>query len=158
MEIFVSSRKFFYMVLFISSGEIAIIMFFILIFFGADKIPEFAKIMGKGVREVKKATDDIKREFQESSSGLMDDIKSISDDLTDTLTKEISDPVQKTINETTKTFDEYEEEYNVDYYYDNQDDIGDYGNEFHAELPENTIESSEQDTTIPTELNTETQS
>jgi len=145
------------MVLFVSGGEIDIIMLFVLIFFGADKIPEFAKMMGKGAREFKKATDDIKREINESSSGVMEDIKSISNDMTN-LSKEITDPVQKLANDTTKTFDEYKDQFNYDYYYDNQDDIGDYGNEFHAELPENTIESSEQDTTIPTELNTETQS
>jgi len=125
------------MVLFISGGEIFIILLFILLFFGADKIPEFTRMMGKGVREFKKATDDIKREFSESSSGVLHEIKSIQSDLTNSLTKEIAEPVRKTMNETEKTFDEYQEHYN-DFYYDHQDYIGgnEYRNEPQPALPE----------------------
>ena len=162
--------NFFYrMALFISSGEIAIILLFILIFFGADKIPEFAKFMGKGAREFKKATDDIKREFTESSSEVMKDFKSIGDNLTESITKNITEPIQKTANETQKTFEEYHdqiqdtasetqktfEEYNdqfkEDYYYNNvQDDFGSFGNEFKEELQENTGEfvSETSETTV----------
>ena len=130
------------MILFISGGEIAIIFLLILMFFGADKIPEFARFMGKGVREFQKATDDIKREFQENSSGLMNDIKSIGNNLTDSLTKEIAEPVQQTANEASKTFDDYQEQLNVDYYYDNQENIGSYGNEYQKEISETTVEAS----------------
>lgn len=35
--------------------------------FGADKIPEIARGLGKGIRQVKNATDEIKREIKESS-------------------------------------------------------------------------------------------
>ena len=123
------------MTLFISGGEIFIILLFILIFFGADKIPEFTRFMGKGVREFKKATDDIKREFQDSSSGVMNDIRSISNDLTESLTKEIAEPIQKTASETSKTFDEYKDQYNSDYYYDNHNyNYNDrYANEYQNE-------------------------
>jgi len=130
------------MVLFISGGEIFIILLFILLFFGADKIPEFTRMMGKGVREFKKATDDIKREFNDSSSGVINEFRSIKDDMTNALTKEIAEPVQKTMNETEKTFEEYQEHYN-DYYYDHQDNIG--GNEYREEaqtaLPESADEN-----------------
>jgi TatA/E family protein of Tat protein translocase len=142
------------MVLFISGGEIFVILLAILIFFGADKIPEFARMMGKGVREFKKATDDIKREFNENSSGIMDDIKSIRDDMTGigndmthTLTKGIAEPMQKTANETAKTFEEYQDQYNTDYYYNHPDDIGNSGNEYRQEVqdasPEVIAESAE---------------
>jgi len=120
------------MVLFISGGEIAIILLFILIFFGADKIPEFARMMGKGVREFKKATDDIKREFTDSTSGLMNDIQSIQTNLTNTLTKEIAEPVQEIVRDTEKTFEEYQDQYQTDYYYDNPDDVSGGGNEYQA--------------------------
>jgi TatA/E family protein of Tat protein translocase len=125
------------MILFISGGEIFIILLFILIFFGADKIPEFMRIMGKGVREFRKATDDIKREFQENSSGIMDEMKSIGDDVSNSLTKEIDAPIRETVNETAKTFDEYQEQYDVDYYYNNKDNTGTYGNEYHNETRKN---------------------
>jgi len=142
------------MILFVSGGELVIIVFFILIFFGADKIPEFAKVMGKGVREFKKATDDIKREINESTSGVLDDITSTNFDLND-LTKEITEPVQKLARETTETFNEYQEQFNVDFYYDNQDNIGSYGNEYQAEL---SSPVGAELASAPTELNQETQS
>ena len=131
------------MVLFISGGEIFIILLFILIFFGADKIPEFTRIMGKGVREFRKATDDIKREFNENSSGVLNEIRTIKDDMTNALTKEIAEPVQKTMNEAEKTFDEYQEHYN-DYYYDHQDYIGgnEYSEEAQTALAENAVENT----------------
>jgi len=74
--------KFFRMnnLLFISGGEIFIIMVVVLLLFGANKIPEIARGLGKGMREFRKATDDIKREINESSSNITEDI----DDLKDT--------------------------------------------------------------------------
>lgn len=39
--------------------EILLILFVILIFFGAKKIPELAQGLGKGMREFKKATREI---------------------------------------------------------------------------------------------------
>jgi len=46
-------------------GEMLIIGLFILIFFGAKKIPEIARGLGKGIREFKDATKDVKREINE---------------------------------------------------------------------------------------------
>lgn len=37
------------------SGEILVILFVFLILFGGKKLPEFAKSLGKGIREFKKA-------------------------------------------------------------------------------------------------------
>lgn len=42
--------------------EIMVILLFVLIFFGANKIPEIARGMGKGIREFKDATKEIKKE------------------------------------------------------------------------------------------------
>ncbi|GAB4239148.1 MAG: twin-arginine translocase TatA/TatE family subunit [Ekhidna sp.] len=42
-------------------------MLFVLIFFGAKKIPEIARGMGKGIREFKDATKEIKNEINEGS-------------------------------------------------------------------------------------------
>ena len=43
--------------------EILLIGVFILVFFGARKIPEFMKGLGKGVREFKDAMNDVKRDI-----------------------------------------------------------------------------------------------
>lgn len=41
-----------------------IILVFVLIFFGASKIPEIARGMGRGIREFKDATKEIKDEIE----------------------------------------------------------------------------------------------
>ena len=50
--------------LFISGAEIFFIMFIVVMVFGADKIPEIARGMGKGIREFKRASSDIRYELE----------------------------------------------------------------------------------------------
>ena len=45
----------------------AFILFIVLMVFGADKIPEIARGMGKGMRQIKDATNDIKSEITKSA-------------------------------------------------------------------------------------------
>ena len=47
--------------------EVLLILLVILIFFGAKKIPELARGLGKGIREFKDATKDIKNDIEESA-------------------------------------------------------------------------------------------
>ncbi len=47
--------------------EILVILMVILLFFGANKIPEIARGMGKGLREFKDATKEIKDEIESNS-------------------------------------------------------------------------------------------
>ncbi|AUC85739.1 twin-arginine translocase TatA/TatE family subunit [Polaribacter sp. ALD11] len=70
--------------LFISGPEIMVIMLIVVMVFGADKIPEIARGLGKGIRQVKDATNDIKREIKDSS-----DKVSVDTDITKDITKEI---------------------------------------------------------------------
>ena len=44
-----------------------VIMLIVVMVFGADKIPDIARGLGKGMRQVKDATNDIKKEINESS-------------------------------------------------------------------------------------------
>ncbi|MGK0412967.1 MAG: sec-independent protein translocase protein TatA [Polaribacter sp.] len=62
--------------LFIGGPEIFVIMLIVVMVFGADKIPDIARGLGKGIRQVKDATNDIKREINDSSKehGLNDHI------------------------------------------------------------------------------------
>jgi len=63
----------------ISGGEIIFIILIILMLFGADKIPELVRSFGKGMNEIKKATDEIKREITDNVSDIrseMLDVKS----------------------------------------------------------------------------------
>ena len=52
----------------ISFGEIFIIVAVIFIIFGPQKIPEIARKVGKGMREIKKASNEIKREINRETN------------------------------------------------------------------------------------------
>jgi len=47
----------------IGPGELLVIFLIILLLFGAKKLPEIAKSLGKGIQEFKKAARDVKEEF-----------------------------------------------------------------------------------------------
>lgn len=53
--------------LFIGGPEIFVILLIVVMLFGADKIPEIARGLGKGIRQVKDATNDIKKEINDSA-------------------------------------------------------------------------------------------
>lgn len=78
----------------ISGSEIFLVFLAILLLFGANKIPEFAQSLGKGMREFKKATDDIKREITDSQiakdvKGEVDAIKKEIDSSTSEVRKDM---------------------------------------------------------------------
>ena len=55
------------MLLFIGGPEIIVVLIFIVIFFGSKKIPELAKGLGKAIREVRDASNEIRQEIRESA-------------------------------------------------------------------------------------------
>lgn len=71
--------------LFIGGPEIFIIFLIVVLFFGADKIPDVARGLGKGIRQVKDATNEIKNEINESAKG-----QGITEDLTKDINSEIN--------------------------------------------------------------------
>ncbi|WP_083322379.1 twin-arginine translocase TatA/TatE family subunit [Hymenobacter lapidarius] len=50
----------------VGGSELMLIMVVILIFFGANKIPELARGLGKGIREFKDASTEIRKEFEQA--------------------------------------------------------------------------------------------
>ncbi|HET8855776.1 MAG TPA: twin-arginine translocase TatA/TatE family subunit [Salinimicrobium sp.] len=78
-----------------SGAEIAFIMFILVMVFGAEKIPEIAKGLGKGMRAIKNATEDIKGEVMKSAekNGIDTNIKNE--------VKEEIDKVKDDLNEIT---------------------------------------------------------
>jgi sec-independent protein translocase protein TatA len=87
------------MPLFISGTEIIFIFFIILLIFGADRIPEISRGLGKGMTQVKNATNEIKNEIQRSAQkeGLdtegiqkqIDEVKEDFNDLTDSIRRNL---------------------------------------------------------------------
>ena len=64
------------MLLFIGGSELIFVILFVVMLFGADKIPEIAKGLGKMMREVKNASNEIKREIKDSSNQIRKDLDS----------------------------------------------------------------------------------
>lgn len=64
-----------------SGGELIVVVLFALLFFGADAIPGLARTVGKGMREFKKATDDIKNEFESHTADIKQDLTKMSEHL-----------------------------------------------------------------------------
>ena len=67
--------------LFFSGGEIMVVVFFVLLFFGADAIPGLARTIGKGMREFNKATADLKNEFESHTADIKQDLTNLTDKL-----------------------------------------------------------------------------
>lgn len=71
--------------LFIGGPEIIVIGLIVVMLFGADKIPEIARGLGKGMRQLKDATNDIKKEINETANK-----QGIDTNLAKDVTKEIN--------------------------------------------------------------------
>ena len=80
------------MYLFISGAEIFFIFFVILLVFGADKIPSFARTLAKGIVQVKQATNEIKSEIQKTTN--------------DNPVSEIKEQIKSEIDEAKNDFDD----------------------------------------------------
>lgn len=85
--------KFAAILFFISGAEIAFILFIVVLVFGADKIPEIARGLGKGMQTIKNATNEIKHEITKSAeqhgidtsitNEVNEELKKVKDDLED---------------------------------------------------------------------------
>ncbi len=85
-------------------SEIVLILLVVVMLFGADKIPELARGIGKGMRQLRDATNEVKREINqsaykkeidESMLNIDKDIKSAVDKLKENV-EEYTGPVKRT--------------------------------------------------------------
>lgn len=65
------------LLLFIGAPEIMVILVFVLLFFGSKQIPSFARMLGKGMREFRRATEEIKREINEETQELTKEVDEV---------------------------------------------------------------------------------
>lgn len=77
---------------FISFQELTVILLFAVIIFGPKKIPEIARGLGQGIRAMKEATEDIKREIMNPVDDI-NPVKDIQDTIEDSK-KEVSDTIE----------------------------------------------------------------
>ncbi|MGB8929708.1 MAG: twin-arginine translocase TatA/TatE family subunit, partial [Anaeromyxobacteraceae bacterium] len=67
----------------LSFGELAIIAILALILLGPDRLPDAAKTLAKGLRELRKATDDLKGQLGDELSVVEDVKRTVTGALTD---------------------------------------------------------------------------
>jgi len=93
-------------ILFISGGEIFVILVIVLMLFGADKIPSIARELGKGMRQIKDATSDIKREINATAekqgidtsiaTDIKKEIKTVRENIKDNI-DEVTGPIKRNL-------------------------------------------------------------
>lgn len=99
----------------LGGGEVFLVVLVIILFFGSDKLPEIAKGLGKGIREINDAKAQIQNEIQKTTSGFQEElnkhtseIKSELEKAGESFKKQIDDAATaikdegKTITDTTK--------------------------------------------------------
>jgi len=59
----------------IGAPELLMVLVFYLIFFGAKNIPDMARFLGRTSRQIKDATNEIKKEFTDSAENVKEEIK-----------------------------------------------------------------------------------
>jgi TatA/E family protein of Tat protein translocase len=59
----------------LGTGEVILIMFVVLMLFGSKGIPDVVKNLGKGMKEIRNASNEIKRDIQSSALDMKKDLK-----------------------------------------------------------------------------------
>lgn len=103
----------------IGGGELILIIFIALMLFGSEKIPDIARALGKGMAQLKNATNEIKSEIQKSAnspeiSKLTEDFTKEIDSIKENVNKRITDSALPTnplditseINEVKENFED----------------------------------------------------
>lgn len=102
----------------IGGSELLLIILVVLMLFGSDKIPDIARTLGKVIKQLKHATEDIKNEIQKSAvenglntndltGGITDEIEKIKQDVTDVVKpKEIETSLTQEIEKTKEDLDQ----------------------------------------------------
>jgi len=67
----------------VGGGELMVIMLFILMFFGSKKIPDLARGLGKGMREMKDAMSGVQTEIRQSMNDIEKTVTTESNRITE---------------------------------------------------------------------------
>ena len=67
----------------ISGGELVFVFLIILLFFGSKSIPKFARTVGKGIRQIKDASQEIQRDIKKSAQNPIEEIDEIKKNIID---------------------------------------------------------------------------
>jgi len=67
----------------ISGGELLVIMLVVFLVFGPEKMPEMARKAGRLMNQMKKASNDLTREFKKETAGLQNEIDAVQSKVKD---------------------------------------------------------------------------
>lgn len=67
----------------LGSGEVLLVMFFVLLFFGSKNLPQLARGLGRGMREMRDAMNSVQREIEREANKIEEDTKKQVDDIKD---------------------------------------------------------------------------
>ena len=81
----------------IGGGELFFIILVVLMLFGSDKIPDIARALGKGMAQLKNATNEIKSEIQRSATESGVDVNSLTGGISDEI-KKAKEGITKMVN------------------------------------------------------------
>jgi TatA/E family protein of Tat protein translocase len=68
-------------VLFISTGEVVMLLFAVLMLFGPDRLPGFVRSLAKGIRTVKNAQADLTQQMLSEEPAEVKDLKDAVEDI-----------------------------------------------------------------------------
>lgn len=88
----------------LGGGEVVLILLVVVMFFGSKSIPDLARGLGRGLREIKDATESIKREIEDGASLSKNDKSKITQSQ-----EEEKDFVKSTVDSISKPLDQPEE-------------------------------------------------
>ncbi|MBK7212698.1 MAG: twin-arginine translocase TatA/TatE family subunit [Bacteroidales bacterium] len=71
----------------VSGGELLVIILVVFLVFGPDKMPDIARKFGKAMNSMKKASNDLTREFRQETSGIRSEIQKTQAEVKDELNK-----------------------------------------------------------------------
>jgi sec-independent protein translocase protein TatA len=78
----------------LGGGELLIVVFFVLLFFGSEKIPGLMRGLGRAMREFKTAMDDVKQDIESSVNEPVSQLK----DAVEISIKEPTNSISRNIN------------------------------------------------------------
>ncbi len=71
----------------LGGGEVAIVILVVIMFFGSDKLPGLAKGLGKGIREINDAKNQIQNEIAKGTEGFKEELQKHTADIQSEISK-----------------------------------------------------------------------
>lgn len=89
----------------LGGGEVFLIVLVIIMLFGSDKLPDLAKGISRGIREINDAKQQIQTEIQKNTSGIKEEIEKHTSEMQQEIAK-ANNTIQRQVNNFSNTIKE----------------------------------------------------